>query len=182
MRTEKQKRREQAFQAVLANRTMLKAYVRAMVFDPVLAEDAFSDAMLEIVRCWERYDQSRPFPPWARGVARRVALLNLREQKRQLPILLDERVLEVIAEEIDEAGQEWELARRKTALRQCLRRLSGKNQKLIRLRYFQEQSYSEMAQAVGRTVGALYVLFCRLEKVLLRCVERHLASAERNHD
>ncbi len=182
MSVETQQPQEEAFRAVLAHRTMLKAYIRAIILDPMLAEDTFSDVMMEIVRCWQRYDQTRPFAPWARGVARRVALLNLRVQKRQLPFLLDEAVLEAIAEEIDEAGQEWELARRKSALRHCLRRLSGKNQELIRLRYFQEQSYSEMSRVVGRSVGALYALFCRLEKALLRCVERRLVSPEENHE
>jgi RNA polymerase sigma-70 factor (ECF subfamily) len=182
MSAEFEQAHDEAFRAVVAHRTMLKAYIRAIIFDPDLAEDTFSEAVLEIVRYWDRYDQSRPFAPWARGIARRVALLNLREQKRQLPFLLDEAVLEEVAEEIDEAGQEWELARRKSALRHCLRRLSGKNQELIRLRYFQERSYSQMARTVGRTVGALYAVFCRLEKALLRCVEHRLTSPEQNHE
>jgi hypothetical protein len=49
---------------------MLKACVQAIVRNPTLAEDTFSDVTLEIVRSWERFDQARPFEPWARGVGR----------------------------------------------------------------------------------------------------------------
>src|SRR5947207_9934740 len=68
---------EEAFRQVLAHRTMLKAYVQAIVRDPSLAEDTFSDVTLEIARSWGRFDASRPFERWARGIARRVALANL---------------------------------------------------------------------------------------------------------
>src|SRR5947207_5758295 len=80
---------EEAFRHVLAHRTMLKAYVQAIVRDPFLAEDTFSEVTLEIARAWERFDSTRPFQNWARGVARRVALASLRKQSRQ-PVSLDE--------------------------------------------------------------------------------------------
>jgi RNA polymerase sigma-70 factor (ECF subfamily) len=154
---------------------MLKAYVKAIVRDPVLAEDVFSDVMLAIVRSWERFDASRPFTPWACGVARRVALSTLRQRAKQ-PCVLDEDVLEVLAEEMDQAGEEAELAHRKEVLRHCLQRMSQRNQQLIRWRYFEERSYEEISASARKTVGALYVIFCRLHKSLFRCVERGLRS------
>ena len=45
---------EDAFRHVLAHRTMLKACVQAIVRNPTLAEDTFSDVTLEIVRAWPR--------------------------------------------------------------------------------------------------------------------------------
>src|SRR5438552_12318142 len=92
--------REEAFRQVLAHRTMLKAYVQAIVRDPFLAEDAFSEVTLEIARSWDRFDRSRPFESWARGVARRVALTSIRKQGRQ-PVTLDDPALESIDAELD---------------------------------------------------------------------------------
>jgi RNA polymerase sigma-70 factor, ECF subfamily len=126
---------EEAFRRVLAHRTMLKAYVQAIVRDPFLAEDTFSDETLEIARSWERFDPTRPFEPWARGLARRVALANLRKQKRPL-VTLDESLLENIGAELDQLGGEAEHEVAKQALQRCLLKLSAPNQAMVRLRYF----------------------------------------------
>src|SRR5262245_59731087 len=92
---------EQAFRQILAHRTMLKAYLQAIIRDPVLAEDTFSQVTIEIARSWKRYDTSRPFENWARGLARRIALAELRKRGRE-PVALDEDVLESIGMELDQ--------------------------------------------------------------------------------
>jgi RNA polymerase sigma-70 factor, ECF subfamily len=154
---------------------MLKAYVQAIVRDPLLAEDTFSDVTLEIVRSWSRFDRDRSFESWARGVARRVALANLRRQGRQ-PVTLDDEVLESIGEEVDRLGDEARLAERKDALQRCLEKLPDNSRELVRLRYFEERAYPDIARQLGRTLGALYVAFNRIHDALARCVERALHS------
>jgi RNA polymerase sigma-70 factor (ECF subfamily) len=166
---------EAAFRFVMAHRTMLKAYVTAIVHDPILAEDTFSDVTLQIVRSWENFDQSKPFPPWARGLARRVALANLRREGRR-PLVLEDSVLEDVAEQLDQAGSESQLEEYKEALHRCLDRLPERNRRLIRLRYFENHSYQAMSQSVNKSVGALYVIFCRLHQILSRCVHRESRS------
>ena len=158
---------------VLAHRTMLKAFIRALVRDPVLAEDTFSDLILIILNSWDRYDSARPFTFWARGVARRVALANLRKEYRQ-PCLLDEDVLDAVAQEIDKFGGEPQLDMRQEALQSCVQRLKPDHQRLIRFRYFDDRSYNEISALVGKTVGTLYVVFNRLHKMLSLCIEREL--------
>ena len=167
---------EEAFRRVLAHRTMLKAYVQAIVRDPFLAEDTFSDVTLEIARSWERFDPTRPFEPWARGLARRVALANLRKHNRPL-VTLDESLLESIGAELDQLGGEVEHEAAKQALQRCLLKLSTANQALVRLRYFEDLSYEDISRTVGRGTGALYVAFNRIHQSLSRCVRRELGSA-----
>src|SRR5262245_66410727 len=84
---------DEAFVQVLAHRTMLKAYILAIVHDPHLAEDTLSDTTLAIARSWEKFDRHLSFAPWARGIARRVALAILRKASR-LIMGLDEDVME----------------------------------------------------------------------------------------
>jgi RNA polymerase sigma-70 factor (ECF subfamily) len=175
MNGEPEQPHEEAFRRVLACRTMLKVYVQAIVREPSLAEDTFSDVTLEIARAWANYDKERPFENWARGVARRVALANLRKQKRQ-PVQFDEEVLESIGHELDTFGNEVHLQSRKEILERCLERLSEKNRQLIKLRYFENRSYEDISVAVGRTIGALYVVFNRIHQALARCVEKGLRS------
>ena len=162
---------EEAVRLVLAHRTMLNGYIRGMIHDPTLAEDAFSDVTLAILRSWDRYDPTRSFEAWARGVARRVAFSNLRRESRQ-PCLLDQEVLELIALEIDAMGTEATLDSRKEMLHGCVQRLPPRHQQLIQFRYFENRSYPEISALVGKSVGSLYVIFNRVHKALSTCIER----------
>ena len=160
----------------MTHRTMLAAYIRAIVHDRDLAEDVLSDVSVEIVRSWGRYDPSRSFPAWARGVARRVALATLRKHHRQ-PALLDAGVLEALGATIDAYGNEARLAERRRVLHQCVEKLPERDRELVRLRYFENRAYGDIAQIVERTVGALYAAFSRVHKALRDCVQRHLEMA-----
>jgi len=123
-----------------------------------------------------KFDRSRPFENWARGVARRVALANLRKRGRQT-VLLDESVLDSIGEELDKTGDEAQMEFRKQMLQGCLQRLSARNRELVRLRYFENQSYADISSKLGRSIGALYVVFNRIHRSLGQCVEKGLRSA-----
>ena len=160
---------QEAFLKILANRSMLKAYILAIVRDPHLAEDTLSDATLAIVRAWAKYDAARPFEPWARGIARRVALANLRKRGRQ-PIPLDEDVLEYLGAELSKASDESDQDELKRQLRKCVDRLPERNRELVRMRYFKERSYPDIAAYTGRTPSALYMAFSRIHRALADCV------------
>src|SRR2546423_1465585 len=146
---------DEAFLQVLAHHTMLKAYILAIIHDPHLAEDTLSDVTLAIVRSWERFDKQQPFAPWARGVARRIALANCRKFQRPI-IELNEHVLEAAGLHIDALGGEGELEERRQQLRSCVDRLPQHSRELVQLRYYDGQSYSHIATATGRTMVALY--------------------------
>jgi RNA polymerase sigma-70 factor (ECF subfamily) len=146
------------------------------VRDPHLAEDVISETALEIVRSWNKYDRSRPFPQWARGVARHIALKNLRKRNRE-PLLFDPEVLESVGKYIDSMGDEARLEERKRVLHECMQKLPLVNQQLIRLRYFENRRYEEIAGLLKRNVPALYMAFTRIHEVLLKCVQKNVEFA-----
>jgi RNA polymerase sigma-70 factor (ECF subfamily) len=126
-----------------------------------------------ILQSWERYDPSRPFPAWARGIARRVAFTNLHKQSRQ-PCLLSDDLLEAAAQTIDSLGDESELDRRKEALHGCMERLPTRHRQLIDFKYWEDRSYKDISGLIGRSVASLYVVFNRLHDFLRHCIGRKL--------
>lgn len=170
---DKKKPEEEAFRKVLSHRTMLLSYIWAIVRDRGLLEDTFGDVTIEIARSWSSYDVSRPFEPWARGVARRVALANVRKSKNKHAVL-DTDVLENIGAEVDSmGGRDW-LNRRREALKKCMGKLSGFRKKLVHLRYSANLSYGEISSAVKRSVSALYTAFTRIHSALGKCVKKEM--------
>jgi RNA polymerase sigma-70 factor (ECF subfamily) len=152
---------------------MLISYIWAIVRDRELVEDTFGDVSVEIARSWESYDRSRPFGPWARGVARRVALANVREQAGK-PAVLDRDILESIGSEIDSTGAQERLNRRMEALKACIGKLSRFSRKLVYLRYSANSTYDEIARIVKRSVNALYTAFSRIHRSLRTCIRKKM--------
>ena len=166
---------DEAFLKVLAHHTMLRAYIFAIVRDPHLAEDTLSDTTLAIVHAWQRFDPSQPFAPWARGVARRVALANLRKARRE-GFGLDEDVMEAVGAYLDSLGSEADHGKRRLALQRCVEQLPEHSRELVQWRYFDEVSYEEIAQRTGRNIAALYKAFSRIQEALAGCVKRRLKN------
>jgi len=164
---------EEAFREVLAHWAMLNAYLRGIVRNPQLFEDTLSDVALAIARSWPTFDKSRPFGPWARTIARRVALENLSRHGIR-PVLLGKTALEALGEELDALGDAMAVETRVGALRQCTEKLSEGSRQLVRLRYFENRSYKEISESIEWTVEALYVAFNRIHKALSECVQRRL--------
>ena len=134
-----------------------------------------SEATLAIVHSWERFDASQPFAPWARGVARRVALASLRKNAR-LVVGLDEDVMDGLGLELDAMGGEGELDERRHQLRHCIERLPEHSRELVRRRYFEDESYDDIMRKTGRTMVALYKAFSRIHEALAKCVKTGLQS------
>jgi RNA polymerase sigma-70 factor (ECF subfamily) len=162
---------EAPFLEVLAHRSMLKAYIMAIVRDPHLAEDTLSDVTLVVARSWARYDQAQPFAPWARGIARRVALANLRKWHRP-QVTLDEDMLEALGEELSGMGAEGQLDESKEQLRHCLKKLPDRSRDLVLMRYFKDTTYEDISRQTGRTLSALYMAFSRIHDALGRCLKK----------
>lgn len=163
--------RQEAFTQFFTHRGMLRGYLHAMLRDRDLIDDILSDTAIEVARCWETYDPTRPFGPWVRGVARRLALTRLRGQRR-IELGLPEDVLESLGVAMDELGDGMSLDRQKQQLKHCLARLSDRNRELVRLRYFEEQRLPAVAERARLSMPALYTAFSRIHAALLRCMEK----------
>ena len=167
---------DKAFRMVMESRTMLLSYVRAIVRDSHLAEDTLQDTAVQIVKMWHKYDQARPFALWARGIARRVALANLRKAGRQ-PAILDTAILDAVACRVEQQGSQAYWDQQKELLQQCLKRLPQKQRRLVELRYHGNHDYNEIALILKRSVDSLYTAFSRIHKALHDCIRKQGNSA-----
>jgi RNA polymerase sigma-70 factor (ECF subfamily) len=160
-----------AFSHFFTHRAMVRAYLQAMLRDGDLVDDTLSDTAVEVARCWDSYDQSLPFGPWVRGMARRLALKRLRGRRR-VELGLPDDVLDALGVAMDQISDRVSLEAQKQQLRHCLESLSGRNRELVRLRYFEEQRLETIAGQSQRSLGALYTAFSRIHAALLKCMEK----------
>jgi RNA polymerase sigma-70 factor (ECF subfamily) len=157
----------------LAAQPDLRAFVGAMVRDPVAREDVFQEVAMILWKTFDRYDPARPFGAWARGVAARKVMENRRICGR-LPESCTLETLEALSKGFakDDAEAMWQ--DREKALHYCLQLVPKKSADFLMERYHNQRSVESIAQKADMTVDALYQALSRLRRQLRECVQRRL--------
>lgn len=156
---------------------MLSVYLRAVVRDSAVEDDLFQETMLVAWRTIERFDRTRPFGPWLRGIAARLVMAH-RRQAASAPRLADAQFLEVVDERLTalQRAPGDTLDDQLDALRDCLARLPEHYRDVVAARYA-DQAASVDAIA-GRFDLALETIKKRLQRAraqLLECLNGKLA-------
>ena len=151
----------------------LRAFIGAMVRDPVTREDVFQEVSMVLWKSFAKYDPSRSFGAWARGVAARKILEDHRLRAR-LPEAFPQEVIEAVAAGFAEEHGRGAWRDREQALNQCLELLPERSAALIADRYQKGQAVEDLATETGMTVEAIYQALSRLRKQLRECVQRRL--------
>jgi RNA polymerase sigma-70 factor (ECF subfamily) len=165
----------------LQHQSEFMAYLVAMTREFDAAEEVFQNAAVVIMQQANKQDEIRNFRSWAKEIVRRQALYYLRQQvsgrKHVRPVepSLLEQINRVFVEDMtDEDILHQEI----TALRECVRQVTGVQRTMLTMRYEQRASFHAIGKTVGKTEGAVQRALSRLRKALHDCVRSKLLLAE----
>ncbi|MEI7698413.1 MAG: sigma-70 family RNA polymerase sigma factor [Planctomycetia bacterium] len=144
-----------------------------MVHSPVDAEEVLQEANVVILCKWRQFEPGSNFLAWCRAIAR-LEVFRFRRRNFHRIQLLDDDVMNLIAEKIEEEALDVEQHRR--LLTDCLSRLREQDQELIRRRYTMGVTGDEVAIQLGRPANSVYQSLGRIRRMLLECMRRRLAS------
>jgi RNA polymerase sigma-70 factor (ECF subfamily) len=139
-------------------------WIVRIVRDPAAAEDLTVEAFWRIYRARARFDPTRNFEPWARRIATNVALDHLKKARPETGLAGD-----VPSPRITEPGISEEL-RRKTA--GAFQRLPAKLRVAATLALIEECPYTEIAEALGISTGAVKLRVFRALRLLRKELKR----------
>ncbi len=149
----------------------LLAYALALTNRREAAEDLVQDALLVAHRELARFDPSRDFAAWVRGIVR-MKYLEWARQHRM--VALDPAVLDSVEAEHQawdravEEGREDAVA----AVRDCLRRLAAHVGETVQLFYTEKRSCTEIAVRMGTTEVVIRKRLQRARESLADCIRR----------
>ena len=155
------------------NENRVYRYVFSLVPRRSEAEELFQETSLTLWKTWDRYDPKVDFVAWSCGIAHNLVRNHLRKRKNQPRLLLDEQVLDQLAER--RTADDPALDERRSVLRGCLQRLSGEQRRLVEEVYGGERSMKEIAESTSQTPNAVYKLLRRIRAGLFECAERKIA-------
>ena len=160
--------------------TMHQSQLRAFIF-PALGNhsDAMDVLQRTNLKLWEeadRYRQDAPFLPWALCIARFEILSYLRDRKRERVIFQTDVVVLMcmMGEDTTDELEHW--PDRQQALNQCLKKLSPPTRQIIDLRYVENRSLKDIAQATSRSIDSIKSLMLRTRRSLRNCIQVRIAE------
>lgn len=121
-------------------------YARALLRDRHNAEDAVQQAALRGFERFETFDRARSFKAWWFAILHNCCIDLLRQKRKIATQSLDGID---VPDSSAADGTEWE------RLDAALRRLAAPHQDILRLRYFADMSYRELAEALQVPLGTV---------------------------
>jgi len=121
------------------------------------AEDITSKVFLKVLEAIQKVDSSRPFGAWMYRVARNAVIDHFRSNKQHEDV-----------DEMHDLSSKEESAEEKTnslldseRVQSLLKKLTPIQQEVIELRVWQELSYKEIAEIVGKSEDNCKMIFSR---------------------
>ena len=156
-----------------ANVDVIYRYVWARVRDDSLAEDLTAQVFLKALEGLPNYRPSgKPFVAWLYRIAYARIVDHWRKLERRVEVPLEETLpaREPRPQELLEFEADWVMAM------ELLAQLTDDQQDVVILRFIGEMSLADIAQTVGKTVGATKALQYRALATLARLLESKKGS------
>ena len=147
------------------------AFIRSVTPQLADAEDILQETARLVASRFEEYDPSRPFGPWAMGVAK-YKVMEWRRDQKKVAMLFDEEAIEAIHFSYSERKVDWDERRR--AIDLCLKKASPAAEKLLKLRYIEDLKPAEIAKRLNTTANSVSVRLSRARDALKECLEKRL--------
>ena len=160
----------------LPNQGRLRGFIRSCVWDRARCDDTFQEVSMVLWREFDKYDPTRPFAAWARGVAAKTMLRGAREARHSS---LTMSAATVAALESAFARFDASPSGHEEALRHCLQKLPDKSRALLRLRYQESLKLGEIAARTSSNVSAVHKALTRLRDALQKCLQRRVRAEMR---
>ena len=165
--------RTEAFgQLVRCHALALRSYLASQVYHLDDVDDLAQEVFLAALKSLAAFRRGDDFGAWLRGIARNKILLYYRSQSRHQQALqrFRDEAAGLIDEELERAAAS-DRAETIERLLHCVAELPERLRRVVRAGLGGTKP-SEVAQALGTTVGVVYNLHYRANQLLRECLQR----------
>ena len=163
----------QAFALWTQAQPAVSAFVYTLVGDRAMRDEILQEVAVAVLESFGTFDPSRPFLPWALGIARNE-VANARRRRGRFPLALSdaaEASLAAAMSEVEEGERD-----RLVLLDRCLERVRGRPREVCDLRYRGGASVETIAAALGMQPNTVAKTLQRVREELRECIEERLAA------
>lgn len=162
-------------QLITGAQSPVLGYIMSLGFDNARAKDILQETNLTLWNKAETYEEGTSFNSWACRIAY-YHVLNHRRKAYREQLVFDDDLFDYLAERQEHRAAESN--HRESALKCCLDKLPEKQRQLIEDRYRPGASVQAIAEAAGKTEGAISQALFRIRATLQNCIESKMAREE----
>ena len=142
---------------------VIRLYLNSVIYNKADAQDILQRVALRAYRKFGDYDSAQPFQGWVFGIAKFEVLGYFRDHGRNMEVI-DSEISERLADNMEDQSEiiSREEEERHERLEQLLQQIPPKAQELIRLRFFENREYDEIAQLLNTNEGAVRTAVSRI--------------------
>lgn len=152
------------------NYAAVHGYLRARLLRGNDAEDLAQEVFLRAYRGIARFDPATNIRPWLLGIGRNVLREHVRRIRKRKEVAWTELCLE-LEDSVEAEGLYEDILH---LLPVCVVRLGDSARQAITWHYMGGQKLKEIAERLGKTLGAVKVLMVRARHALRRCIQGHI--------
>ncbi len=142
---------------------VIRLYLNSVIYNKADAQDLLQRVALCAYQKYDDYDASQSFQGWLFGIAKFEVLGYFRNLGRN-PEVIDSEISERLADNMEDQSEaiSREDDERREKLEQLLTQLPEKAQELVRLRFFENREYDEIARLLNTNEGAVRTALSRI--------------------
>ena len=142
---------------------VIRLYLNSAIYNRADAQDVLQRVALCAYQKYDEYDASQSFQGWLFGIAKFEVLGYFRNLGRN-PEVIDSEITERLADNMEDQSEaiSREDDERREKLEKLLTQLPEKAQELVRLRFFENREYDEIAQLLNTNEGAVRTALSRI--------------------
>ena len=142
---------------------VIRLYLNSVIYNKADAQDLLQRVALCAYQKYDEYDASQSFQGWLFGIAKFEVLGYFRNLGRN-PEVIDSEISERLADNMEDQSEaiSREDDERREKLEQLLTLLPEKAQELVRLRFFENREYDEIARLLNTNEGAVRTALSRI--------------------
>ena len=165
---------EQFLSLFIRNQKRIYGFIASLVPNAVDSDDLMQETMMVMWNHFEEFKIGTDFAAWGMAIARRK-IMKYRSARAGKLMFSEEAVQNIMQCDEYLSGKTNDYM---TALQQCLNKLETKDRQVIRLRYEQEVTTRNLANAIGTTIDNVYKILSRVHLLLQRCVSKTIVAWE----
>lgn len=144
-------------------------FIRVRLDDHFEAADVLQDTFIDVWRGASRYRGQSAVTTWIFGIARNKAVDRVRRASR---VSLRETADETVPDDAPPADDVLQAAGDAASVRACLGKLNDVQRSAVRLAFFDDKSYPEIAEVEGVSLGTVKTRIHHAKKLLMHCLAK----------
>lgn len=166
--------REEATAILLEERLLITAFIATVAHNYHIAEDIFQDICVKSLSCEGDFQSREHLLNWARVTGKHRAI-NVLKSRAGRYIGLDDDALAALAAAWPDT-QNLDVRGSREALARCLKNLTANNREIVRLRYYEGRTGSDVAEKLGRKLATVYQALARIHRMLGECIRTRMSA------